>query len=356
MSRSLFFALIGMAPLLATAQEPLELQEQQAFKDAASRVAPSVVQIQTFGGLDRVGDTLTGIGPTTGLVLSEDGSIITSAFSFAAKPAAVVVKLADGRQFDAKIVATDFSRMLTLLKIDAADLPVAEPAPLEEVKVGHWTLAVGKFFDMATPNVSPGILSAKNRIWGKALQTDAKTSPYNYGGPLIDVHGRVLGVIVPLSMTSDEVMAGAEWYDSGIGFAVPFDQVRVSVERLAAGEDLYRGTLGVVTTKPGELFAQPVVDQVRDDSPAAEAGLKKGDVIVAVDGRPVSRQAQVLQALGPKYAGETVDVTIRRGDEEQTLSLMLEKPTKTSIAPEQQPAQQPGKDEGEEQPEGPADQ
>ncbi|HEX6987200.1 MAG TPA: PDZ domain-containing protein, partial [Planctomycetaceae bacterium] len=184
----------------------------------------------------------------------------------------------------------------------------------------------------------------------KALQTDAKTSPFNYGGPLVDLRGRVMGVIVPLSMTSDELMAGAEWYDSGIGFAVPIDQVRAAVDRLKSGEDQYRGTLGVVTTKPGELFAEPVVGQVRENSPAADAGLKAGDVLVAIDGRPVTRQAQVLQALGPKYAGETVEVTVKREGEETTMTVTLEKPAETSILPEQQPIQQPGKDEGEQAP------
>src|SRR5690606_26956694 len=178
------------------------------------------------------------------------------------------------------IVATDYSRMLTLLKINETGLVVPEGAPLDQTKVGQWTLAVGKAFDARTPNPSAGVLSAKNRIWGKAVQTDAKVSPFNYGGPLIDLHGRVIGIIVPLSMTSDEVMAGAEWYDSGIGFAVPFEQVLASVERLKTGEDLYRGVLGVVTTNPGQMFATPVVGEVREDSPAAEAGLAKGDVIV----------------------------------------------------------------------------
>jgi serine protease Do len=338
-------ALLGLAPLAAIAQERLDQLEEQAFKAAVAKIAPAVVQIQTFGGLDRVGETLTGTGPTTGVIVSEDGEIISSAFAFASKPAAVVVRLPDGRQLDATLVATDRSRMLTLLKVEASGLPVPEPASVDDAKVGQWTLAVGKAFDPATPNASAGVLSAKDRIWGKALQTDAKTSPLNYGGPLIEIHGRMLGIIVPLSMTSDEVMAGTEWYDSGIGFAIPYPQVMASVERLKQGDDLHRGVLGVVTTEPGKMFAEPVVGQVRVGSPAAEAGLEKGDVIVAVDGRRVTRQAEVLQALGPKYAGDVVELTVKRGDEERTFTITLEKPTRTSIAPEQEPAQQPGEDE-----------
>lgn len=334
-----------LSPLAALAEDSLPALEEQAFKEATATVAPFVVQIQTFGGLDRVGETRTGTGPTSGVVVSPDGYIISSAFNFAAKPAAVVVKLPDGTQQDAKVVATDYSRMLTLLKIEASDLEVPQPAAVADAKVGEWALAVGKAFDIAAPNMSPGVISAKDRIWGKAIQTDAKTSPFNYGGPLIDIHGRVLGVIVPLSMTSDEVMAGAEWYDSGIGFAVPIDQVMASAERLKAGEDLHRGTLGVVTTKPGEMFAVPVVAEVRDDSPAAKAGLKADDVIVAIDGRPIARQAEALRALGPKYAGDAAAITVKRGDEQQTVTVTLEKPADTSILPEQQPAEQPGEDD-----------
>ncbi|MBA3314335.1 MAG: S1C family serine protease [Planctomycetota bacterium] len=326
------------------AQASLAKLEEEAFKTAAAEVAPSLVQIQTFGGLDRVGETLTGSGPTTGVAVSADGYVITSAFAFAAKPAAAVVKLPDGRQLDAKIVATDYSRMLTLLKIDAEGLPVPETAPSDEAKIGQWTLAVGKAFDAVVPNTSAGVLSARDRIWGKALQTDAKTSPYNYGGLLVDIRGRAMGVIVPLSMTSDEVMAGADWYDSGIGFAVPFDQVVASFERLKEGGDQHRGTLGLVTTEPGSMFAKPVIGTVREDSPAAEAGVKVGDVIIAVDGRKVSRQAEVLQALGPKYAGDSVELTLDRNGEEVALAIVLEKPVKTSILPEQLPTPQPGED------------
>ena len=344
MIHRLLTALLCLIPLAAPAQEPLEKLEEQAFKAAAAEVAPALVQLQAFGGLDRVGETLTGVGPTTGVVLSQDGYLISSAFAFAAKPAAVVAKLPDGRQLDARIIATDYSRMLTLLKVEANSLPVPAAASLGDTKVGQWTLAVGTFFDVATPNVSAGVLSAKNRIWGKAVQTDAKISPYNYGGPLIDLQGRVIGIIVPLSMTSDEVMAGAEWYDSGIGFAVPYEQVMASFERLKTGEDLYRGVLGVTTVKPGEMFAKSVIEAVREGSPAEAAGLKKDDLIVAIDGRKVVRQADALQALGPKYAGDDVELTFRRGDEEQTVTITLQQPADKSILPEQEPTQQPGEE------------
>lgn len=328
------------APLAA--QPSLLEQEQQAFKAAASHIAPTVVQVQTFGGLDRVNETLTGTGPTSGVVFSPDGYIVTSAFAFAGKPAATIVTLPDGKKLDAKVVATDFSRMLTLLKIEASGLSLPEPAPLGELKVGQWTLAVGKAIDARAPNVSPGVLSARNRIWGKAVQTDAKVSPFNYGGPLIDLQGRVIGLIVPLSMTSDQTMAGVEWYDSGIGFAVPFDQVNASVERLKAGTDLYRGTLGITPENPGNLFAPPRTADVRAGGAGEKAGFKKGDLITAINDVPVKSTSEVMQQLGPFYAGDTIRVTMEREGQSSTQEITLEKPTETSILPEQHPTLQPG--------------
>ena len=119
----------------------------------------------------------------------------------------------------ARLVATDHNRMISLLKIDAAKpLPVAEVAPLAEMRVGQWTIAVGRTFEGQQPNLAVGMLSATNRVWGKAIQTDAAVSPNNYGGPMVDLQGRVMGVLVPLSSNDVSEVAGVEWYDSGIGF------------------------------------------------------------------------------------------------------------------------------------------
>ena len=161
----------------------LESKEEIALKQAAALVAPALVRIETVGGLDRVGQVLTVTGPTTGLVVSPDGFVISSAFNFAARPASILVTLADGRRLAATQIATDKVKMLTLLKVDAQNLPVPVAAPAASFRVGQWALALGKTLD-ETPSVSVGIVSALNRIWGKALQTDAKVSPVNYGGPL----------------------------------------------------------------------------------------------------------------------------------------------------------------------------
>ena len=202
--------------------------EQQAMAAAVEHVAPCVVGIQTVGGMERVQHVLFGTGPTTGLVIDSQGYIVSSAFNFVNKPASILVRLPDGSPpKSAKLVATDHNRMIVLLKIEAGrPLPTPQIAPEAEMRVGQWCIGVGRTFQPDRPNMSVGILSATGRVWGKALQTDAALSPNNYGGPLVDIRGRVLGVIVPLSPQSADEVAGYEWYDSGIGFAVPAEYIR----------------------------------------------------------------------------------------------------------------------------------
>jgi len=231
------FAAALLATLLAataSAEEPdLELLEQQAFQAAVERVAPSVVRIETIGGLEKVEGVLFGTGPTTGLVVSADGYIVSSAFNFLNQPASILVQLPDGSPKPARLVATDHNRMIALLKIEAEQpLAVPEIAPPGEMRVGQWAVAVGRAFEGKRPNLAVGIVSALGRIWGKAVQTDAAVSPNNYGGPLVDIRGRVIGLLVPLSPQETREAAGVEWYDSGIGFAVLAQDIQDLVPRL----------------------------------------------------------------------------------------------------------------------------
>ena len=190
----------------------------------------AVVQIETVGGEEKVEGLLFGTGPTTGLAVDPRGYIISSAFNFVNKPTSILVRLADGQRKSARLVATDHSRMVVLLKIEVdKPLPVCEIAPQREMRVGQWAIAVGRTFESDRPNMAVGILSAVERIWGKALQTDAAVSPNNYGGPLVDVRGRVMGILVPLSPDATGGVAGMEWYDSGIGFAIPMEHIRAGL-------------------------------------------------------------------------------------------------------------------------------
>lgn len=306
-----------------TPTRELEEAEEHAFKRAVSQVAPSLVRIETVGGLDQVQNFLLGNGPTTGLVLSADGYVISSSFNFLSKPASILVTTTDGRRMTAKVIANDTVRSLTLLKVEGEGLVPARAAAKESIKVGQWAIAVGRALDANAPNVSVGIVSAVNRVWGKAIQTDAKISPVNYGGVLVDVDGSVLGVLVPLSPQDNSTVAGVEWYDSGIGFAIPLADVLATLDRLKQGKDLRAGLAGFTFASTDMFGGDTKIDRVRYDSPMYRAGFKDGDQILELDGHKVTRPAQVKHVLGSKIEGDKLAITIKRGDETKQADLTL---------------------------------
>ncbi|MHB8970390.1 MAG: PDZ domain-containing protein [Pirellulaceae bacterium] len=317
--------LAGASAIASLAQEDLTGLEEQALRAAVERVSPCVVRIETLGGLEQVEGQLLGSGPTTGLVVSEDGYILSSAFAFAGKPSSILVTLPSGKRASATIVARDTSRMLVLLKV-AADAALAVPTqvPRQELLVGQWTVAVGRTYPDGFPNVSVGILCATQRVWGKAVQTDAKISPSNYGGPLIDIRGRVIGILVPLSPQQEGEFAGAEWYDSGIGFAVPLADVWPHLDKMKQGLDLQPGLLGV-SLKGTDIYSLPAtIAACAAKSPARAAGLLPGDTIVEIDGVKIERQCQLRHALGPHVAGDTVRLVLSRGGNQERIEAAVE--------------------------------
>jgi S1-C subfamily serine protease/predicted esterase len=313
---------------VAAQKADLEDAQERLMKAAVARVSPCVVQIETSGGGELIESgpagpiplpSRRGTGPTTGLIIGADGYVISSAFNFANKPAAIFVAVPGHKdRYVAKAVAIDQTRMLTLLKIAATGLPVPTAAPKKGIQVGQWALALGRTWSGldTPPSVSVGIISALGRIWGKAIQTDAKVSPVNYGGPLINLQGQVLGVLVPASPRGQDETAGWEWYDSGIGFAIPLEDINSVLPKLKQGKDLRKGILGVNLRNTDIYAAAPTIVTVAPESAAAHAGIKPGDVITEIDGVKVARQAQMLHLLGSKYEGDAVAVKVRRGKEE----------------------------------------
>src|SRR5262245_58133439 len=334
-------ACVGLTATFLTAQEPddLDTLRQKAIKAALNKVAPHVVTIETSGGTDfAIGGggpgggpggprlILKGTGPTTGVIVGSDGYIITSAFNFANKPSSIFVAVPGKGRLVAKAIATDQTRMLTLLKVDAKDLPVPAPAPKKDIKIGHTALAVGRTLAQnieTPPSVSEGIVSAVERIWGKAIQTDAKVSPTNYGGPLVDLSGRVMGVLVPASPRAEGETAGYEWYDSGIGFAIPLEDINRILPRLKEGKDVKKGVLGV-TMRSRDIYGdEPAIGTISPGSAAERIELKAGDIIREIEGKPVNNYAQVLHQLGSKYEGDTIALKVQRGKDSISLAKVV---------------------------------
>ncbi|MFO0938078.1 MAG: PDZ domain-containing protein [Gemmataceae bacterium] len=333
MRRLLFLILAGIA---ATPVSPLFAQDvpegtEAALRAAVEKVAPTIAKIETSGGTEVVGGPSAlaggfrkGTGPTTGIVVSADGYILTSSFNFSNKPTDIFVTIPGQTRLVAKIIATDSTRMLTLLKVEAKNLPIPVAVPKKEVVIGQWAVAVGRTLTPDSngfPSTSVGIISAIGRIQGKALQTDAKVSPVNYGGALVDLSGRVYGILVPLSPRGDGDTAGVDWYDSGIGFAIPLEDCLAVLPKMKAGENLGRGVLGVTFKNSAEpYFNHPIVDVVTVESAAAKAGLQSGDQIIAVDGKPIPHITSLQFALGPKYVGDKISLKILRDAKEMSFA------------------------------------
>ncbi|QDU61113.1 Periplasmic serine endoprotease DegP precursor [Planctomycetes bacterium Pan216] len=314
--------LLAAIPLTAQGQSPETSATREAVARAVQHVAPSVVRIETTTGMERIGRVRKGLGPSTGTIVGADGWIVSSSFNLAHRPAGIIVSLADGRKFPARVVAQDDTRKLTLLNVDASGLPVPTPAPKDAIASGAWAIALGKVWSNTEPSISVGIVSAVDRLDGRAIQTDAKISPTNYGGPLVDIEGRVLGVLVPLSPGGDSVEAGLEWYDSGIGFAISFEEILSRLDRFQKDE-LKRGYLGVAFGGKNRLAELGPISRVAWHSPIASLGVQRGDRILAINGKTIERYGHLVQALRPLYANDVVTLTVERDGKRQTHEVPL---------------------------------
>lgn len=317
----------------------------KAFRSAADRVSPSLVTIESYGGVSAVQGKIGGIrkqgeGNTTGIVISPDGFILTSTFNFIQRPPVISVILSSGKRHFAKLVGRDDTRKICLLKIEGlTDLPIPKMVDESKIKVGQWAISLGVGYGDTSPAMSTGIISATNRIGGRAIQTDANISPANYGGPLVDIEGRVLGICVPMNPQSQAVGAGVEWYDSGIGFAVPLANATKLLDRLKAGEYIRPAFIGI-QSGPNPLGSGILVRKVNANSPASRVGLEEGDILLSINDSRVNDTLRLKQLVNRFEAGETIRITIKRkssGDEEE-LELSLDPPPANSKEPLAVPA------------------
>jgi serine protease Do len=248
------------------------------------------------------------------------------------------VRLLDRREFKAKVVGTDPSTDLAVLKIDADNLTPAPLGDSDTARVGEWVLAVGNpLGENLTFTVTSGIISAKGRTLALPnssdrsiqdfIQTDAAINPGNSGGPLVAINGAVIGV--------NSAIASQTGFYSGYGFAIPINLARRVMDQIIEHGRVRRSALGVtvrnVSPNDATYVGLPnvrgvvVEDFAGESSPARKAGLQPGDIIVSVDGKPVEYVGQLQQEIAFRQPGETVKLDVaRKGGVRKTLEVRLQ--------------------------------
>ena len=269
-------------------------------------VSPGVINVLTYS--EPVEGIVAGRVPTatgSGFVLGPEGYVVTN--HHVVKDAQwIQARLADGRVFDADLVGSDPDTDLALLRVvDGTDLPSVVLGDSDRLEVGDWVVAIGNPFGLDR-SVSHGLISAKERVLGVGplddfIQTDALINPGNSGGPLFNMRGEVVGV-------NSAVISNAQ----GIGFAVPINMVKDLLPNLLDNGHVERGWLGMtVVEEPGKHSAQ-VVD-VYPGGPAAAAGLRPGDRVTTINGRPVDSYLQLLRKISLLAPGTLVRMGVQRG-------------------------------------------
>jgi serine protease Do len=273
----------------------------------------------------------------SGFIISADGYVITNNH-VVADAEEVVVRLHDRRELVAQVVGTDPRSDIAVLKIEGRDFPVARLGDSAKLKVGEWVLAIGSPFGF-DHSVTAGIVSAMGRSLPNEnyipfIQTDVAINPGNSGGPLFNLDGEVVGVNSQIYSRTGGFM--------GLSFAVPINVVNDVYRQLRDTGRVSRGWLGVliqdVTRELAESFGMErpqgaLVAKILPDSPAAEAGLEVGDVIVSFDGRAIGFSSDLPPMVGGTQAGRTVPMeVIRRGKKSTIKIVVAELPAEEQIA------------------------
>lgn len=330
-------------PLLHDGNKLLE-RMQGALADLVERVGPAVVAIQADrnpAGLGERGEWMprTWVSTGTGVIIRNDGRILTSQHVIDGAVAIHVV-LHDGRRLRARRIGADRRSDLAIIRINADGLQVAELADVSMVRRGHVVLAMGNPLGLSSDGqaaVSHGLVSAigrplpetfgreEDRYYGDMIQTTAPIHPGNSGGPLIDIKGRVIGIITAVSTRSD----GRE----GIGFAVPINAFTKSIiDKLLRGQRIEYGYLGVAVDHLPERQRRiahlptgqgVLIWSVEAGGPAAQAGLRDGDIVVTVDGDSVYSVEQFIRAIGATGPNRQVELGYVRSAKRKTVKVTL---------------------------------
>jgi serine protease Do len=267
-------------------------------------------------------------GAGSGFIVSKDGYILTNAH-VVADADSVTVRLSDRREFQAKVVGADARTDVAVLKIDANNLPVVRIGDPNELKPGQWVLAIGSPFGLEN-SVTAGIVSATSRAVGGGdsyvpfIQTDVAVNPGNSGGPLFNLDGEVVGINSMIFSRTGGYM--------GLSFAIPID-VAINVrDQLIETGRVVRGRIGVAVQDVNAQLAESfgldrprgaLVSSVDEDGPAADAGIRPGDVILAVDGQQIERFGELSTMIARMKPGTQAKLRIWRDRRERELTVRI---------------------------------
>jgi serine protease Do len=267
-------------------------------------------------------------GEGSGFIVSADGYILTNAH-VVADADEVTVRTTDRREYPAKVVGLDRRTDVAVLKIEGKQLPVVKLGDPSKLRPGEWVLAIGSPFTFEN-SVTAGIVSATGRAMpGEDLvpfiQTDVAVNPGNSGGPLFNLNGEVVGINSQIYSRSGGYM--------GLSFAIPIDVANNVRQQLVSNGKVTRGRIGVQIQEVNAPLADSfgldrprgaLVGQVIDGGPAEKAGVKTGDVILAVNGKPVERSAQLPAVISAIKPGDTANVEVWRDHGTKTLGVKVE--------------------------------
>lgn len=267
-------------------------------------------------------------GAGSGFIVSEDGYILTNAHVVSGADR-VTVRLTDRREFQAEVVGVDPRTDVAVIKIEATDLPTVRIGDPEALEPGQWVLAIGSPFGLEN-SVTAGIISATSRAVGPGsnvpfIQTDVAVNPGNSGGPLFNLQGEVVGINSMIFSQTGGYM--------GLSFAIPIDVATNVQQQLIEHGRVVRGRIGVIVQDVNAQLADSfgldrprgaLVSGVEQDAPAAEAGLRPGDVILSLDGEPIERFTELGSAIAEMQPGTEATLGVWRNGEETEIGVRIE--------------------------------
>lgn len=327
-------ATLSAGPRLRKEDVPALASLSEESAKLAAAVLPSVVSINTATPIIRetiFGRQLLGVSPGlgSGVIVSKEGHIVTN-YHVVKGATQALVTTQDRKRHPIDLIGYDEDLDIAVLRIKDAteDLPALSFADSEKARVGEVVFAIGNPFGL-TGTVTRGIISATQRRFSDSthdvIQTDTVINPGNSGGPLVNIHGEVVGINVALFRGDANVDA---W--QGVGLAIPSNDVRTVFDLIMRGSDSRAGYLGIElepatvdVTVPGTAkhFIGAVVSRVLPGSPAFQAGLQRGDVVILFDGRPFTNSSQLMQNVRMSHVGETKELEIIRGERRMTLKV-----------------------------------